>query len=814
MFRPPRWLELLVATAVTASSCAGCIERLAPQEVAAGVARMTVRNAGYYAKLALNDTRCGFASPTVKRAAVVMGQPGSPGAVITTIKDCVIEMPRTELAADCVGDVPIVEGKLTVSGRQHIVGTVTGDSQTPVIPDGADSVRLELTVVPQGFTIKKSRSVSWLTNVSGTLNFVLAPRIALSRSLGVCAVQTLDGTFSQLTYTDAQVVVTQGDRTFPVDVPAANLVAQTGKWQSQENSFSGTVTVWDTSVTLPLPGDPEGLDPDYTPQAYFESVACDPDLVLPVSYACPSLKERLAHGVARLSVKQLGAMASLVQADTRCGFSSPQVLNNAVLRGSVGGPGSATFTLSAPCTFSYPTKTVISTDCTGLEAFAQGTVSISGTMTLTGVLTGDVVQPVAPDTRDPAVLALSATFSDLTLSDSRGGQALRTKHGTLSGTVRPQVALDTRSDICSNTTSIASMTEVSWRDAMLGVNVDGFDFDVDVSQAALTAQSGSTETASNSLTGTVVSDGQPITIPPGGVPPVLDPTYDEQAFVAGFSCAAGFRLASSDGDCSLNKALASNAARLTVQAAGALASMIQADTTCGFSALQVKVAPTSVSGEMGQQGAIGWDVQGCRLGSAGTFPRGVDCLGNRAFVGGIATLDAHRVVTGERNAAYVVFDSIIPRASDAMTITLRKAVLSEFTTFTVAPGATTPYAKLIIHRGTLTGTVQPALGERTSTPGIFDVGTPVARFTEVTLSNATATLWVENKRFELTLPALTVSALNGTLGGVSNTISGSVVLGSNILVTVPPSPLDPSFTQASFDQAYACTPDLKAPIPR
>jgi len=808
-------LVFFVLGVVAASGCAGCIEKVAPGQVGVGVARLSIRNAAYVSKLALNDTKCGFKNPAIQRAGLVQGQAGEQGAVTWKISDCVITLPEeTALANDCSGHHASVKGTVTVSGTQRIRGTITGDTETPVIPDGADAVRVELDVTFDQFTVRKSDSKSAMTNVSGQMHYVFEPRIALSRLLGVCAVQTLNFSFSDVTYRDGKVIIEDGpDHIFPVDVPALSLTAQVGKWQGQENSFTGDVTVWDTKVAIPVEGDTRGLDTEYTAGAYLDSISCDPDLVLPVSYACPSLKTQLVHGASRLSVKTLGALTSLIDADARCGFSSPQVLAAAAITGTVGSDGSVLFTLPAPCVISFSTKTAISKDCTGDQQFAQGTVSITGTKRLTGVLTGDPVQPVAPSTRDPAELVISASLVDFTLSNSSGENTFVVQSGTLGGTVRPRVAIDARSAICSNTTSIAELPVVTLQDAKLKVNSSGFDFQVNVSRAELVAQSGTKGDRTNYLSGTAISDGVMMMIPPPGASPVLDPTYSEAKFISSFSCAPGFQLAPSDDACSLDNALAANVARLTVQSAGTIASMIQADDDCGFSALPVKTNPSEVQGATGQMGFLRWNLNGCRLGTGATVMRAPDCLGTRSFTSGTVSVTAERVVTGERDTSFAIFDSIIPRDRNAMTIKLGTVSLTEFSSWTVLPSEVDPYAKLVLHSGTLSATVAPALGERKSKPGVFDVGTPVATFTDVQLTNATATLFVAGKRFSLVVPAIKVSAQNGTLQGRSNTLSGLVTMGSGRTLTIAPTALDPEFEQAAFDSSYACTADLKATIP-
>ena len=53
----------------------------------------------------------------------------------------------------------------------------------------------------------------------------------------------------------------------------------------------------------------------------------------------------VANTVARLSVLSVGAVTAAVNADTACGFSSPQVMAHPTVVGEAGGPGSVTLTV-------------------------------------------------------------------------------------------------------------------------------------------------------------------------------------------------------------------------------------------------------------------------------------------------------------------------------------------------------------------------------------------------------------------------------------------------------------------------------------
>ncbi len=790
---------LAAACLVGLASCGGCqLEKLQPGDVAMGVGRLTVRQAALVARLITIDDRCGFASAAVKGTALVQGQPGQRGAVTWTIESCELDFGDLhEVLHDCVDTRTSAKGKVTVSAKQRALGTVTGDRQNPIIPEDAESVSLEVHAAFDHFQLTRNTSKADLTTVAGSLDFEAAPHLAMNRTQGVCAIPTLDITFSKLKYAGASLVVNSGDRVFPVEVPTSDLGAQMGRWKDQENVFAGTVTVWDT---------------DYTAKAYADSVACDETLATPLSYACPSLKEQLVLGASRLSVRMLATVAGLADADSRCGFASAAVLGAARLTGTAGGPGKAVLELASPCTLAFTARTTASKDCNGVEQYVQGTVEVTGTKTLSGVLTGDAAQPVVPSTRDPAALALVAHFTDFSTSDSTGAAALTASSGTLSGTVIPRLGLDAQTGICSKPTAAAEFQNLTWTDGQLLLGAGSFQFQVGLSTAALEAQSGTKGDRTNYLAGIAVSDGVPVVLPHAGTLPVLDPAYDAARFESGFTCGT-FEPAPDDDACAFDHVLALNVARLLMQNLGAAATMVNGDDQCGFQNTFVLLSPTRVEGSTGSAGLLEWEVTGCRVGQSGVRLLGTDCGGTRTYSSGFAQVDASRVVQGERNTAYAIADSVIPRTPDAVSITLADSQVTDFAAYALAPGAASPTARLVLHDGHLAGKVVPVVGERTSNPGVFDVPTPVATFSEVRLSQANGTLEVGGMRFTVQVADSALQAQNGSLHGVSNTVSGSVTLGSGATVVLPPSPLNPTYSQAAFDQTYACTPDLKSTVP-
>lgn len=803
----------LLAVWALGTSCQ--LEKLFPKDVGMGLGRLTIRSAALLTSIISSDDRCGFKSPQVLQGALVQGQPGQPGAVTWTVQDCELDFGKEpqKLHSNCIGNETFFSGKLRFSATRRVVGTLTGNPQSPIIPAGADSAFLKVHFEFDDLLITRSLSKSSLRNVSGTLDFDAVPFLALSRDEAVCSIPALDMAFSNVRYGDAKAIIDDEGHVFSVDAPRSDFSAQMGKWRDAENTIEGSITVWDSQVSLPIEGDEDGLDPEYTPEDYLATVACDPELAMPVRYQCPSLKEQLVHGAARLSVNLFGNLVSYVDGETRCGFSSPAVTSGAVLSGTTGGRGTVKYTLTQPCTLSFPTRTSLFKDCNGVDTFAEGSVMVTGTKIVSGILTGNPTNPVVPDSRDPAELTLVASFSEFVMSDSASSNALMARSGTLSGTLLPRVALDAESAICSNTTSIAEFRGLEWKDAKLLLQTGGYAFEVDASLTSLDAQTASKGDRTNYLAGLFISDGVPVAVPPAGAAPVLDPDYEPERFMSRFSCAPHFQLAQSEEDCSVDRAFATNAARLLVQNVGTLASMINSDDACGFEDLAVKLSPTRVEGEPGQIGLMAWKVSNCTMGQPGISPRGQDCDGVKSYVSGVVQATVERVVKGERTTEYGVADSIIPKTPDAVTLTLTSVVPTDFSAYSVEPAATQPFARLVLHSGQLSATVAPALGENKSTPGVYDIGTPVASFPAVHLTGAYATLEVAGMQFTLLIDEASLSAQSGSYLGTSNTLSGTVLLGSGKTITLSQVPLDPSFDQAAFDQSYACTKDLKATIP-
>ena len=100
------------------------------------------------------------------------------------------------------------------------------------------------------------------------------------------------------------------------------------------------------------------------------------------------LHDRVAMGTARLTVRNVGAITTLINANTTCGFLAPAVLRAPELSAAVGSPGTITWR-TQDCVLDLGSDGVdVSTSCTGRVTRAQGRLTITAHKSVTGILTG------------------------------------------------------------------------------------------------------------------------------------------------------------------------------------------------------------------------------------------------------------------------------------------------------------------------------------------------------------------------------------------------------------------------------------------
>lgn len=818
----------LVITIFSALLCATC-ERCAPRLVAQGVSRLTIRNVGAIVEVINDDAECGFESELAQASAIVEGEAGQQGRVRWMVKDCVVDLSTNPLIkTGCSGASTTVSGKLTVTATRTVDGYLTGDPSEPVIPNGPDAVTIEVGPVEvERLLVVDSSSEPKMTMLKGALSFTAKPRLARSKSTGVCAIPTPNVRISNIVY-DAGLVRVQADgRDFTVNIPTSDLSAVNGVHGGVENALWGTITVWSSAQEIPIHPDESALDPEHDAETFTDGFTCTDDLETPIRFDCDSdVRPRLAQGAAQLTVQQIGKLAKLLDDDARCGFSSAAVKYSPTIVGDVGAPGgSATWSVVEPCVIELPQKTELERDCNGKRSYGQGTVYLTGTKTIRGYVSGDPEEPAVPTSRFAVEVRVTAAFDDFSLWADPEDHILTVERGELTATIQPKLAVDTVTGACSIDTPVATFHDVTYTDAKLVLQTEGRAFGFTVDTASLEAQNGTRDGRTNYLAGSITMDGEVYDIPVDGEP-VLDPYFEADTLDASYACEPHLSLPASEADCSMNRPLGEGAGRLLIMTVGAIAGRINADADCGFSNVRVLLRPERVEGVDGGPGLMQWQVDDCDVGATGSAGQTAyerDCLGRGKLISGAAVVDANRVVRGVRKEIelfnLIRIDSIAPASSESVDLRLQRVDLNDLFVRELDRGQQAPDKAIRFHSGQLSARVRPITGENQKKPGTYDVPTPIAHMTEVELHDADVTIVFQGKTFDVHIDAASVEAFNGSYapahapGGFTNHITGWVQINGQQVHFPAASGLDPDFDQSTFDSRYACTDDLVSTIP-
>ena len=807
-----RQAKLLIVTLV-ALSFAGCIKWF-KGDVASGIARLTLRNMAAVVSIISKDTQCGFESEAVLDNPRIEGEVGGHGVVTWTTTECRLDLgDYTEVTHNCIDRIISAKGVITVTAEKIIEGRITGDPDQPVIP--TDSFAATLNIIEarvEDFEVKDNGVDEYMEIYNGTLSGKVRPRLARSAGLGACAIITNNIQFEDITYGPSEVFVSTPSMDFDAKVQSSSISAMIGEGVDEENSISGTLTVWDSPEEVPNDG--TYADPSYKQKRYRETYECLDDLALPVSYNC-DITEMIGMGAARLSMQTMAGVVNAINSDEECGFSSPAVKDAVLLEGTVGEPGGvATFTVNN-CTLDFAAPHTVSTNCQDAETIIQGRATVSGTMAIAGYLSGDPEEPAVPTTRDPARFDLTIRFDNWRTSSSATDQAIRVLSGTLSGVVQPRTAIDKELGVCSIATPVAELSQIQWQNGDVMIEADGLTFETHLTHSNLHAINGPKGAHENFLDGTINADGTDIAVPQNDQ--ILDPNYEPQAFDLSYQCDDNMEVPESDADCSLDPMLAQNAARLVLQSFGMLATEFNNNETCGFAAID-SLLPENVSDAPNGEITAVWEVLGCTMGGGSGDPVLIDtdCNGKNTYMHGIAVADGTKTATGRLAAAAT---PIFPSDREGAGIEIHLATLDAYAVIPWDEGATEPGAYMTIHNATLSGVSKVIAGESVTDPGAFYIPTPVASLYDVRMVDAHVTVHAMGKQFNLYIANTNLAGFNGFYHGEGNIISGWITVNGNTYnIPVDPSDpedcvLDPEFDQETFDASYVCREDLLEVVP-
>lgn len=800
-------MKRLCCVALSAVVMTSCAEMF-PGQVSSGIARLTIRNVGAMVQLVSEDTSCGFLTPSVDQNPVLEGAIGEIGTAVWRVESCTIDLGDTlrELDTDCNGVVTSGRGSFTVTAEKRIVGRLTGDPTSPVIPTSDNAVTIEIIEATfDNFRVESSISPNIMTIEWGAISGTVSPRIAVDTVNGVCAFPTPIARFDDMRYSQTSVAVETPALNFGAIVDGSDLWAQNGPNGGLENAIGGTITMW--GADREVPSDSDGLDPDYDPVFFDSSYICDDNLAYPVNFEC-DLTTLVGTGAGSLTIQTLAALAQIINDNESCGLTSAAAQSSVVFDGEIGKDGGTATTSVTGCVLNYPEPTVISTDCDGTQTYAHGYAVVDASLAIEGLLTGDPVTPAIPMRTDPATLNISAQLKNFKVWTSKASQALIATGG-LSGTLLPRTAIDVSLGACALTTPRVVFENVTWTNGDLVVETEGKSIGVEVSTSNLHAVNGRVNSRENVLGGTISVDGEHLEI----FNKPLDPAYDPVAFDAAYQCDANIQIPLDDNDCDFTPVLAQNVSRLLIQNFGNIVMAIDVDKDCGFASV-ANIIPGAIGTSVGEQITAIWDVPSCSIGEPhGSFLLKTDCEGLETYWHGRATISASKEASGDLAAGY---PPIHPRSRTDARFDVFQVQLQEFSIIEYKPGSNEPMPHLVIHTGIFSGKGFPVTGEAKSDPGAYYIPTPITGFEDVRIRYAEVTLHNGPMKFSLTLQDSNLDAFNGSYAGKTNELVGSLTMDQRTY-SIPIKPeeamLNPGYTQKYFNDSYACEDNLKALVP-
>ncbi|MCC7072170.1 MAG: hypothetical protein IT383_12655 [Deltaproteobacteria bacterium] len=800
----------MVVLSLLGSACQ--VESLFPVRVGDGAARLTVQNAGVLLSVVNTDAHCGFGNEDVMADYTVEGEVGQVGKITWTVQGCELDFgldPNAEpvtVSSDCTGAETRVKGRIIVDATRTIEGLLTGNPETPVVPQSPDAVTLTMHAVVFGYRASMGEAAASALIKQGIIDLKASVHLARSASLGVCSVPTNAITIDSLVVSDAAYEIDDGEgHVFDVPVRRADLSAQVGSYRGRENEIKGTINVWNNEVSL---AHDQKLDPDYDSEAFVQGFACVEDLQLPLEYACESLAPRLAEGAAKLTINTVGNIVSAFSKDTSCGLKSSAVRAAAEVTGEVGREGgTATYRIDEPCVIDFGEARVMPGDCVGYSPTISGRAAFTGSLEVRGRRTGNPDEPIIPTSRDAATLRFRLVLEDAAVQGS-APEVMEVAHGVVSGTMYPRLAIDTVTGACSVDTPVVSFDDVTWEPGVEAtIRASGNALGITIESSSLDAQNGKKGERENYLAGEIVVGGERYAIPLDDGEPTLDPGYDADEFRDGWLCGA-VREPSSDDECDMHQVIADGVARLIIQTAGTVAGAINSDEDCGFSnKMDVLKNPTIVEGHAGQMGSLTWAVHDCPLGPGATpAVYATDCIGGTTHWVGSANVDSTRTVRGMREDVEVpllgrVADSIAPQSPESVDLWLTDVALDEFSSWALAPGQQEPLGILTIHNGTLDAFLKPITGWSEEQER-YTVATPVATLQGVHLRNAQVTLEAQGMTFVLDVADSNLFAVNGRAGLSENTITGTVTIDGDVVQVG--GALNPDYDADELAASWAC----------
>lgn len=321
------------------------------------MARLSLINMSGLVSALAADGRCGFKDPNIQHVIIPdaiqqsdIYETGS--ASWETSPNCVLDFPEpTSLSSDCKNDQVIVQGKLTVEwAKQTRSGVLTGANYQPVIPQGESPVKLEIKNARfENFrTWFSSNPEQFMHIKDGTLNRAdIDVHLAKDAQTELCSVQIPNVTINKYEF-DGPIEANIPGYSDRIDLTIDSLSirdSQVGIFYKADgstvtNTLFGTVNLWGNLIEVPT--DDQGLDPNFTPDFFVESIVCekmglDVDLSPPLQFDC-NMDKFIAKNTLRLMTRNINGLMTL--AKDNIFYWTNVISDNYQFHGKFGEPGS------------------------------------------------------------------------------------------------------------------------------------------------------------------------------------------------------------------------------------------------------------------------------------------------------------------------------------------------------------------------------------------------------------------------------------------------------------------------------------------
>ena len=428
--------------------------------------------------------------------------------------------------------------------------------------------------------------------------------------------------------------------------------------------------------------------------------------------------QEVGSGIARLTIRNAGALTKLIDRDTSCGFGSQAVLSNPKLEGAVGTIGSVTWTI-ANCTLAFSAPTTALKTCGDVETRVTGKATLSGTKTVKGTLTGNPKSPVIPVDPDAVRFTLQASLEDFVARRPDSQSALTNTSGTLAWSAEPRLAVSASKGVCSIPTSNVTFSDVTYGASTVLVESKGRRFSTDVMASAYSAQVGKRADKENWIAGELTVYGNPVRVAGAA----LDPDYEAAAFLKSWECVEDLKQPIDFSCPSLDDKVSLGTARMTVSLFGRLADFFDQETTCGFGSAAVQARPV-LTGNLGERGASAtWSLgAGCTLNFSMPTVVKTDCFGASTLLSGTVTARGTKTVSGIRTGDPA--QPLIPTSRDPG----RADVSFEFSNLRISDSVSN--TAMTVQTGSLSGTIATQTGLDRQT-GACSIKTSIATMSQL-----------------------------------------------------------------------------------